>query len=459
MELKSAFESSLNYLIATRQPDCLWVALSGGLDSVSLLYLVADARRQGWLQLPIKAVHINHGLSKNAADWENSCQSLCEHLDIELAVRHVIPRQGARLSLEQEARAARYQALQETVSSNELLLTGHHQDDQAETFLLRLQRGSGPTGLAAMASISEVREGLWVGRPLLEVRRQGLEAYLATKSIAWVEDESNFDQGFDRNFLRHQIMPLLRTRWPAIDATISRSAKLCTEQEQLVDELLQDDLMRAMGGVPGQSERPGQLSVIYLRDQSTLKQRALFRGWLKLHRALMPNEAKLTSALPDLLYARADASPELQGEGWVVRRYRDLLWLVEPQPVSDLSNEVICWDMSEPLKLPCSLGWLHADKVKSDSSIGLRLPLSDAEVVTVRFRSPATSIQCKPAGRSGSRSLKKLLHEYGVPPWLRDQVPLLFYGEELAAVVGLFVCEPFVEVAGQGVNVNLEASL
>jgi tRNA(Ile)-lysidine synthase len=198
------------------------VAYSGGLDSHVLLHLMSQLSDS---EISIRAMYINHGLQKEARDWEIHCHKVCDELCIPFNSKALQIQTSTGVSLEEEARKKRYSALNTSLQKDEVLLTAHHQNDQAETLLLQLFRGAGVQGLAAMPAIREFgsKENLRLhARPILNQTRQFLEAYAKENQLDFIEDPSNFDESFDRNFLRNIIMPQLRQRWPGIDKTISR---------------------------------------------------------------------------------------------------------------------------------------------------------------------------------------------------------------------------------------------
>ncbi len=402
-----------------------WVAYSGGLDSHVLLHSLAALRDR----LPVgalNAVHVDHGLSPHAGEWSQHCATVCERLDIPLTLLQVDARPRRGESPEAAARRARYAALAPLIGEGEGLLTAHHQDDQAETVLLQLLRGSGPRGLAAMPCWDSFGSG-WRGRPLLGVERARLRAYAEAEGLHWVEDESNFDTGVARNYLRHEIVPRLRERWPAMAVTLSRAAGHAAEAARLLDDLAERDMVTA---------GDGGLEIEPLRGLEVARRRNLLRYWIRVSGFPLPDSAHLQRILDEVIPAAKDASPRVLWRGAEVRRYRNRLYVMPPLKPFD-SSRVLTWKPDEPLALPDGRV-LRAVPVLGQGIARARC--RDARV-TVRFRRGGE--RCRPAGGAHTRSLKKLLQERGIPPWERERLPLLYVGEELAAVVGLFVCEPF----------------
>lgn len=412
------------------KPSRLIVAFSGGVDSRVLLELAAQyAQIHG---IECCAVHVHHGLSNNADHWANQCQAWCEALSVPLAVERVSLDINSGESVEKLARDARYQAFQQHIRQGDVLVTGQHIDDQLETFLLALKRGSGPKGLSSMAQVMPFGEAFIV-RPMLSVTRAGIEEFARNMGLTWVEDESNQDLRFDRNFIRHQVSPTLTDRWPSFRESVSRSAQLCAEQELLLDELLESPFKQALGD--SQS-----LSIEALFEHSDLLRARLIRMWLSHCKQSMPSQKQLKLIWDEVACAQADANPKLVLNDAEVRRFNHQLYLV--RETKDLSDWQSHLSMGESLTLPDGLGKLHLNSALSDSVSNKRdvqnFSLSNtSEALRVIFNPEGLSAH--PVGRGHSRKLKKLFQEYQVPSWLRRRTPILMDGDRVIAVLGLFV--------------------
>lgn len=398
----------------------LLVAFSGGLDSTVLLHQLTLLRDSVAPTLQIRAMHIHHGLSTRADSWVTHCQSLCHQWNVPLEVAYVKLPAGGQ-GIEAEARQARYQALTQALFTDEVLLTAQHQDDQCETVLLALKRGSGPAGLSAMPERLDFAHTQLL-RPLLNVSRTELECWAAEYQLTWIEDESNQDDKYDRNFLRLRVLPVIQQRWPYFARSVTRSAQLCGEQEQLLDELLAEQLAELMLD-------NGALHFVPLCEVSEARRFAILRRWLGHHQSMMPSRAALQRLWQEVALSREDASPRLQLGQHEVRRFqRALYWVPAMQNDTD---KIYPWPAPfEPLALD-GLGTLSVQH----KGMAVRTPHAD-EVVTVRFK--ARGLQYI-AGRDRGRSLKKIWQELNIPPWQRETTPLLFYGEQLIAAVGIFV--------------------
>ncbi|EGV19710.1 tRNA lysidine(34) synthetase TilS [Thiocapsa marina] len=400
--------------------DC-WIAFSGGTDSTALLHAAAAGADQRLGVL--RAIHIDHGLHPDSPLWADHCRRICDSLGVPLVVRclNLAPIPGE--SLEATAREARYRTLAEVLRPRDLMLTAHNQDDQAETLLLALLRGSGVHGLAAMPCEAVLGRGRLV-RPLLDVPRAMLEQYVRDLGLSWIEDPSNASVRMDRNYLRSSVVPLLRSRWPALSSTISRSAGHCAEAARLVDGLA-DERMEACTGA-----HPGTLAIPALAGLERARRKAVLRLWLRRRGFALPDVRHLERILDEVLTARSEADPLVAWSGCEVRRYRDDLFALDPLPPSPgpLTIRRAPSGMPPVLELPAGLGWLQWE----DTSDGSEL------APTVRFGS--TGLTCRPSPTSRRRTLKNLFQEAGIPRWLRPYVPLVFSGDILIAVAGVCGC-------------------
>jgi len=410
----------------------LLVGFSGGLDSTVLLHRLMLWREQE-PDVELRAIHIHHGLSPHADDWVEHCEALCESWRIPLVVQRVtLLNDGS--GTEAQARRARYGAFKNALLPGEALVTAQHLNDQCETFLLALKRGSGPAGLSAMPERAAFA-GTQQLRPLLGEPRSSLLEWAQRHGLRWIEDESNADDAYDRNFLRLRVVPQLMQRWPHFADATARSAALCAEQEQLLDELLADELKSLISD-------EGSLPIAPLLTVSAVRRAALLRRWLGRQGALMPSRAMVNRLWEEVALAREDASPILNlGEG-EVRRFRGSLWWVQTPP--SLADQILAWpDPASTLTLPQAWGTLSFT-----TGGNIRPPRPD-EPVTVRFQASGT---LHIVGRNGGRKIKKIWQELGVPPWLRDTTPLVYYAGTPIAAAGQFVTREGAAEAGQGMN-------
>jgi len=401
------------------------VALSGGLDSMALLH----SMKQLSLSQPIIAIHINHQLSPHANAWQQHCQQVCEKLRVPFFARRVnVVVNGS--GLEDAARTARYGEFSEFLEPGDCLLSAHHQNDQAETFLLRLVRGSGPRGLSGMPLTRQLGEG-YIFRPLLNFPRAALVDYAKHHKLHWVEDESNDNEDYDRNFIRKQILKPLGKRWPAILDNIMRSTRLSREAEELSRELAAIDLFACYS----RDERWGySLALPYLKGCSRVRQKNAVRFWLDEKEIPSPGQARLEAIIDTVIHAAEDSNPVVAWENVECRRFAGRLYLMNAQGSFTPALEYEL-GISEYI----NISGVGEVSLSSDMGVGLRIQRDDK--LTVRFRQG--SERCKPIGRQHSQTLKKLLQEYEVPPWVRDRTPLIHINDQLAAVGDFWINEGY----------------
>lgn len=419
-------------LDAHLQRPLLLVGYSGGVDSHVLLCLLARYVAEH-PECQLQAVHVHHGLNRQADAWARHCQQICAGLGVALAIEPVTLAPGPRESLEAKARDARYAVLSRHLPTGGSLITAHHQDDQLETLLLALKRGAGPRGLAGMPVCQPFSDGQLL-RPLLFVPRTTIVQWAQAHRLNWIEDDSNQNEQFDRNFLRQQIIPKLKARWPALGLTAGRSARLCAEQESLALELAELDLTVCR-------QANGSLGITELTRLSPARQHNVLRHWWRGQTGSVPSYEQLCRVWSEVVLARDDANPQLVTQSGVLRRYRHCLYL--QRETSRASPDRALY-IDEPCDLICGRLTLQAVA----KAAHLRYP-EKTEGLQLKFDLPG-STRLRPLGRSGSRTLKKLWQEYSVAPWWRPHWPILCYGEAVAAIPGLFVCEGFEAQSASG---------
>lgn len=397
------------------------VAFSGGPDSHALLHATAAVRDE--LGAPLRAIHIDHRLHPDSADWARHCARQCQALRVPLTVLRASepPPAGAG---ETWAREIRYTLFASALATGEMLLTAHHQDDQAETVLLRLLRGTGPEGLAGIPPVRALGAG-YVGRPLLGVPRASLTAYTREHGLTAIADPGNSDCRADRNFLRQNVLPLLEQRWPAARRAMARTGTLVRAERPLVAAYTRSLL--------GQLEVGGALDAAGLTGLSATARRYVVREWLLQQGLVPPGEARLRRGLETLLAAGADRLPELVWPGGQVRRHRDWLYAQAERDTAVAGSEGQVWDFGEELRLP------HG-RLRVTAAAGGLDPAALPEGVAIRFRRDGD--RCRPVGRP-TRPLKKLFQEAAIPPWQRYRWPLLCVSGVIVAVPGVCVCEGY----------------
>lgn len=415
MALFTAFNQQLMRLKETKN---FLVGLSGGVDSVVLLHLFARTKRN------IRAIYIHHGLSPNADSWADFCEQYCKRLNIPFILQKVVV--DSTEGIENGARTARYQAFQQHLQPNEVLATAHHLDDQAETFFLALKRGSGIKGLSAMQAVSFL-QNFTIFRPLLTFSKAELLSYAQQHQLAWIEDESNADSRYDRNFLRNEILPTLNQRWNGFSQMVARSAQHCAEQQSLIEELLADELADRIG-------KKNQLAIAGFEQFSQAKQQQLLRLWLEKNGLMMPSQAQLQAVIFELIFAKADKNPQLKLRDKIIRRYQQAIYITEEIP-NILAFEIQLAVETE-LELPYQLGNIirHKHEIickKNGKTDRLQLPIELADQRLVLRVGQKGKV--KLYGKPHREEMKKIWQQYQIPVWERERTPLIFWQEELVA--------------------------
>ena len=420
-------------------PKQLVVGFSGGLDSCVLLHLVKSWQQQH-PQVEIAALHVNHQLQPEADSWQQHCQRLCADWGIALESL-VVEVDTSQSSLEQAARQARYDAFQNHLSAQQFLLLAHHRDDQVETLLQRLARGSGPLGLGAMME-STPRGHLTLLRPLLNYDREQLECYASEHQLSWVDDPSNQSDQFERNFLRHQILPIWRQKRPQLNQALARSARLCQQSAQLLDELAQMDL--------GETRSDQGLAMTKLDGLSPPRQHNLLRHWIRLGGYSLPSASVLERIVPEVVSAQADAQPQVGWGSAVLRRFNNVLYLVPRQLLQCAAHTpVLPSEILRGGRVAFPYGELTFTAVSEVADKATCLSIEACGGRPLRVSQRQGGEQVRPLGRHRKR-LKDWLQIYQVPPWLRGHWPIIYCGDEIVAVAGLFVCQGFAAQASLG---------
>lgn len=383
------------------------VALSGGLDSTALLHALAclpAARQRG-----LRAIHVDHGLQAQSRDWSLHCQRISEQCEVPLTIIKVVVERSSGFGLEASARKARYAAFAAALEEDEFLALAHHRDDQTETVLLKLLRGAGPEGLGAMRQLRRLGKA-WAWRPLLEVPRQTLNRHACHAGLGWIEDPSNEDTRIDRNFLRHEVLPTLRKRWPKADASIIQSAGWIRAAADFIDT----ESARALASLQG-LDPPTLDWQSWLNLADALRDPVL-RRWLRSLDLPEPNQYQVAELERQLTHAGEGKLPCVRWPGAEVRRYRDLLYAMAPVRLPESGWETH-WN-GLALGLPANLGTLTLK-----DSMSQTVAVAEIDHLRVRFRRGGERLRMDAGGYH--RDLRDLFQEAGIPPWQRPRIPIV----------------------------------
>ncbi len=395
----------------------LWVGFSGGLDSTVLLHAL---HTDPTLRPKLHAMHVHHGLSQQADDWQQHCAQVCRDWSIPFRTEQVTLSRST--NIEAQARAARLQVFAPLITHNVCLILAHHQHDQAETVLLQLCRGAGVVGLAAMPEWLAFQGGL-IARPLLHRSKQAVLAYANTHQLCWVDDESNRDVSYARNYLRHRVLPILQNRWPQVTKRLALAAEHMQQaQSNLIDLAYLDCPNLATIGQP--------LLLTSLQHLPMARLSNVVRVWLTNQVTIMPSYKTFQRLLLEVIPAQRDRSPSVAWAGFCVRRYRQALYLLTEHSAPAMMPTD--W-LAFPAPLKVQAHFLQAQVAEQG------LLVSEQTRVQVRFRQGGETL----VWQGKTRRLKQLLQEWGVPPWQRGQIPLVYIDGVLAAVVDFCISDPY----------------
>ena len=433
-------ETSLRELVPDYPNTRLCVAVSGGVDSMALLH-AAQTLASAEPRVRLRAIHVDHGLQRDSRQWAAACRTQCGTLGVSLQVLELRLQIAKGESVEAEARRARYAAIASALEPGECLLTAHHADDQLETVLLQLFRGAGVAGLAAMPRAATLGKGLHL-RPLLGVERVQLDAYASTIGLTWVEDPMNRESRYDRAYLRHEVLPAIRRRWPAAARTVGRSAGHFAAARGLLESLAEGDGVQLV-------DDSGRLEIAALVALPRERQVNVLRWWIVRQGLGVPSAARLESILRDVAAARGDAQPLVTWPTGEVRRHRGRLHAMQPLgplPPSTWRQDV---GLGGTVELPCGLGRLTLALTRGE---GLPVTALQRRLTLGFLGSPA-------AEEAGPKhGLREVLRLAKVLPWMRERVPITSDGNQVLGVAGHWIRrypspaagEPTVRIVWQG---------
>jgi tRNA(Ile)-lysidine synthase len=390
-------------------PRKYWIGFSGGADSTALLQSMHESRSS--LPAPLHALHFHHGLQAEASQWQEHCRAFCEARGIPFLSERLDIDHAGRSSPEEASRNSRYRAVARILGEDEMYLTAHHAEDLAETLFLNLMRGGGIEGLAGIPMLRNLERG-WVARPLLEMHRSDLVAYLEARGIGWLTDPSNADTTFDRNYLRQELFPLLEQRWPGMAHRLSRTARNARISAAAMAVFIENqsgDLIRDRLKMP----------LHRLLELDPEMQTLILRQWLRRHEVPALPEQRLKEFLKQLAVATAENRAEVQWEDWMIKHYHLDLWLHRRKPF--LACPETPWHEGMRLELGQDAGRLLLEGKPAAIPPGWR----------VRGRRPGDRM--RPQAGGPSQKLKHFFQSASIPPWLRSGIPVLEWeGEPVA---------------------------
>lgn len=397
----------------------IYIGFSGGLDSTVLLHWLAS---NPLIKKKLRAVHVNHGLSPNAAQWALHCKKICENLGVDLFIKDL--QLDASANIEETARLARYQVFEDLLEPGDCCALGHHQQDQAETLLLQISRGAGIEGLSSMPETRAAGKGIFFLRPLLKSSKVSLLSYASEHQLAFIEDESNHNNRFSRNFLRKAIFPLLETRWPKIIASFSRTASHCQQAQTLLYDLALIDCPALKASI---------LDYLPLLALSRERISNVIRFWLKHNQARSPSTLVFDKILKELIYAKNDARPLVSWSHFSIKRQGGCLYFFNTK------SQTFAIQMTQWKHFPKTIKVKPLEKtlVAKLAESGIKIPVESE--ITLRFRQGGETFFY----RRQTKSLKKLFQEWKVPHWQRNQILLVYINHELAMVMDYAISDNY----------------
>ncbi|AEO08473.1 cell cycle protein MesJ [Buchnera aphidicola str. Ak (Acyrthosiphon kondoi)] len=395
------------------------IAYSGGLDSTVLLHQLLEIKKK--YSIKIRAIHINHNLTLLSKKWTEHCKKICDINSISLIIENININKKTS-NIEEKLRIKRYNIIYNHLFFDEILLTGHHMNDQCETFILSLKRGSGPTGLSSM-SFETLFGTKKIVRPFLNKTKKELMFWAKKKHLHWIEDFSNLNIDYDRNFVRHTIIPVLEKRWPYFLKNCFRTTNICQQETRLLNYFLHEKIHDFI-------QFDDSLNI---KDFKNIKKEictALIRYWLLSKKIKIPSYKNIQCIYHQMIFSRIDANPKIILEKYEIRRYKESLYFIKKQ--INLKNTLLFWHKKyTKLILPNNLGNL----IKDNNGIELPAPKNN-ELINIRFQYEGYVLIL---GRNKKRKIKKIWQEKKIPPWLRNQIPLVFYNNNFISALGVFI--------------------
>ncbi|MDC0186050.1 tRNA lysidine(34) synthetase TilS [Gammaproteobacteria bacterium] len=406
-------------------PNKFCIAFSGGMDSTVLLHVmknIIDEKSQ------IRAIHINHNIVDNSKVWTKTCKSICKNFGIDIEIISLeVTHNG--YGLEAAARDERYKKLKEKLYENEYLLTAHHEEDQMETVFLRMARGTGLDGLQGINEKYSFGEGI-IFRPMLEVSKTSVMDYAKEHQLKWVEDSSNQDTHFDRNFLRKKIIPQFRERWPSIASSVSRLSQLSAQNIKILNQIAEEDI----GPIANMNELP----LAKLLDKSFERANNMLRYIILANGMSIPSMKTLQDGLKEMLDPETDKSV-IAWKDYCIRKYKNHLYFLSNSDLEPNKVDVrIPWEIGKTVNLGENIGSIEATFIHGD---GLSIEKCENKL-TISYRQGGELI--KPIGHRINKSLKNLFQENQILPWMRDKIPLIYYQDELVSVADLWFNQNYV---------------
>ncbi|CAL4319370.1 tRNA(Ile)-lysidine synthase [Buchnera aphidicola (Protaphis terricola)] len=397
------------------------IAYSGGMDSTVLLYQLLKLKKTN-PDINIRAIHINHNINNYSKKYQKHCIKICEKNQIPLIIEKIYL--TITKNIESELRIQRYNLIYKNLLNHEILLTGHHLNDQCETFFLSLKRGSGPTGLSGMSYETNFGKSKII-RPFLHIKKKKLEIWANKNNLIWIQDYTNYNINYDRNFIRHKIFPILEKKWPFFLKNCFRTMTICNEENQLKKILLDEKIKKFL-------HFNECLNIKNFKNLQEELCKSLIRYWISLKNIKALPYKTIQKIYDEILCQPKKNNIRIILKKNEIRKYKNSLYFIKKQP--NIKNKIIFWhDTNNKLTLPNNLGYI----IKNSKKEGFNIPIAKkTECINIRFQYKGKILIL---GKNKRQEIKKIWQEYNIPPWLRNQIPLLFYNNQLISALGVFI--------------------
>ncbi len=418
------FEDSFLSQFSSLETEEICLALSGGLDSMVLLHLMHAHLAERY---KIRAIHVNHNLHENSDAWSIFCEEQCKKMDIDLLIKSIHPESDG-FGLESKARDERYRVIRDSLNLRETLLTAHHKDDQLETILFRIFRGTGIDGLRGVIPFQDDSINI-IFRPLLDYSRADLERYASTNNIQWIEDGSNEDSSFDRNYIRNHIVPRIKDRWNKADNSAHRLSLIAAENIELLNEIASEDLSK--------EAQFNSISISNFDSHSIPRIKNMIRFLIEKNDMQMPSMYILNSGLSELMI-NDEKSAEIKWGDHVIRRFNGRLYFLNKYEVIPFAApEDISWSINQPIDLDHPIGSLETG-IADGNGVSLD---KCSEHLQIKFRKGGEKISF--SAQKKSKTLKDFFNERKILPWARDKIPLIYDDQHLICIGDFWINEDF----------------
>ncbi|CAL4319222.1 tRNA lysidine(34) synthetase TilS [Buchnera aphidicola] len=397
------------------------VAYSGGLDSTVLLHKLLELKKR-YSSIKLRAIHINHNLHPSSNFWVEFCQKECDKFGVKLIIKKIFL--SKTTGIEEKARLLRYKKIIKNSYPNEIILTAHHLDDQIETFFLCLKRASGSKGLSGISEIIHLSKNKII-RPFLKIKKCQLKKIAIENQLIWIKDPSNKNIQFERNFLRKEIIPKFKKRWPFFLKNCYKSMLIFKEQESIINQLITEKIKNL-------SLINNGLNITQLKKINKPIQKLILRNWIKKNSLICPNNNFIKQIFIQLVSNKNKKNIKICFKNFEIQKYNDALYWTKTFP--SIKKEILLWkNFKNSINLPYNLGKLIINK------LGMKIPYpKEKENIQIRFHVKKNE-KIFFSEQKKAITIKKIWQMYSIPPWLRNKIPILYYDNQLISALGVFV--------------------